>query len=256
MSRWTHGLYCFLLVGGLTLSGRSALASDSAGVLGTVQGMGLSARVYADGSYAIATAGAPRPVIRSSVQAAVDGAVLSSGDYPRHEVQQAEVSDSLGVGSTLTVIHTGLAGRPDLVCILRLMHDQPWGEITVEVRNATGHSISVKSIRSVHADSSPVLELGAAAVADRILSDSFSEDRPQLAIRDLGAAPRGLHRAVGSQLIYNRNSHESLFFGALTSERLLTILRTQVELYRTLQRAERLQAENQLLRASGMPQLT
>jgi DNA-binding NtrC family response regulator len=39
------------------------------------------------------------------------------------------------------------------------------------------------------------------------------------------------------------------------NERLLTILRTQVELYRTLQRAERLQAENQLLRASGMPQL-
>jgi DNA-binding NtrC family response regulator len=39
------------------------------------------------------------------------------------------------------------------------------------------------------------------------------------------------------------------------NERLLTILRTQVELYRTLQRAERLQAENQLLRASGLPQL-
>ncbi len=39
------------------------------------------------------------------------------------------------------------------------------------------------------------------------------------------------------------------------NERLLTIIRTQVELYRTLQRAERLQAENQLLRASGMPQL-
>ena len=39
------------------------------------------------------------------------------------------------------------------------------------------------------------------------------------------------------------------------NERLLTIIRTQVELYRTLQRAERLQAENQLLRATGMPQL-
>jgi DNA-binding NtrC family response regulator len=39
------------------------------------------------------------------------------------------------------------------------------------------------------------------------------------------------------------------------NERLLAILRTQVELYRTLQRAERLQAENQLLRATGLPQL-
>jgi DNA-binding NtrC family response regulator len=39
------------------------------------------------------------------------------------------------------------------------------------------------------------------------------------------------------------------------NERLLAIVRTQVELYRTLQRAERLQAENQLLRASGLPHL-
>ncbi len=39
------------------------------------------------------------------------------------------------------------------------------------------------------------------------------------------------------------------------NERLLSIIRTQVELYRTLQRAERLQAENQLLRATGLPQL-
>lgn len=61
------------------------------------------------------------------------------------------------------------------------------------------------------------------ASADRILSDSYSEDRPQLAIRDLGTAPEGMHRAVGSQLIYNRKSGESLFLGALTSDRLLTI---------------------------------
>src|SRR6185437_10560255 len=33
----------------------------------------------------------------------------------------------------------------------------------------------------------------------------------------------GMHRAVGSQLIYNRKSGESLFLGALTSDRLLTI---------------------------------
>src|SRR5208337_1564601 len=52
---------------------------------------------------------------------------------------------------------------------------------------------------------------------------SYSEDRPQLAIRDLGDAPKGMHRAVGSQLIYNRRSGQSLFFGALTSDRLLTI---------------------------------
>jgi hypothetical protein len=106
---------------------------------------------------------------------------------------------------------------------LRLKRDQPWGEITVEVKNTTGHPITVQSIRSVHSVAAPGVDLGAPAAADRILSDSFSEDRPQLAIRDLGAGPHGLHRAVGSQVIYNRRSGESLFLGALTSERLLTI---------------------------------
>jgi DNA-binding NtrC family response regulator len=38
------------------------------------------------------------------------------------------------------------------------------------------------------------------------------------------------------------------------NERLLAILRTQVELHRTLQRAERLAAENRLLRAQGRPE--
>ena len=38
------------------------------------------------------------------------------------------------------------------------------------------------------------------------------------------------------------------------NERLLTIVRTQVELHRALQRAELLEAENQLLRADGRPE--
>ena len=69
----------------------------------------------------------------------------------------------------------------------------------------------------------PVINLNGPVSADRILSDSYSEDRPQLAIRDLGDGRKGMHRAVGSQLIYNRESGQSLFFGALTSDRLLTI---------------------------------
>ena len=36
-----------------------------------------------------------------------------------------------------------------------------------------------------------------------------------------------MHRAVGSQLIYNRRSGQSLFLGALTSDRLLTIFHLQ-----------------------------
>ena len=37
-----------------------------------------------------------------------------------------------------------------------------------------------------------------------------------------------MHRAVGSQFIYNRQSRQSLFLGALTSDKWLTVLRLQV----------------------------
>ena len=66
--------------------------------------------------------------------------------------------------------------------------------------------------------------------ADRgILSDSFSEDWPDLALYDLGGAPGGMHRGAGSQLIYNRESKQSLFVGALTSDRFLTLMHLQAE---------------------------
>jgi alpha-galactosidase len=211
------------LVAGLTLICGIAWAGDRSSVLGSIEGASLSARAYADGTYSIEAPGIRGPVIRADVEAVVDSLVLSSAAYPRHTVELSQSTDELGSGSTLTVTHTGLAGRPDLVCVLRLMRDQSWGEITVKVHNTTDRSVSVQAIRSVHAMSAPIVNLGGAASADRILSDSYSEDRPQLAIRDLGAGPKGLHRAVGSQVIYNRRSGESLFFGALTSERLLTI---------------------------------
>jgi len=229
MSRWGNGIHCCTLMAGLIMSCGSASASEHAAVLGSAQGMGVSAQAYSDGSYAILAPGVGRPVIRSTVEAVVDGLVLTSAAYPHHEIARAESSDASGAGTTLTITHSGLADRPALVCVLRVMRDQPWGEITVEVRNSTGHPISVQSIRSVHALGAQLVDLGAAAGADRILSDSFSEDRPQLAIRELGAAPEGLHRAVGSQLIYNQRNGKSLFFGALTSERLLTIFHLKVK---------------------------
>jgi alpha-galactosidase len=77
----------------------------------------------------------------------------------------------------------------------------------------------------VEAAHAPIAFLGGAPAEDRVLSDSFSEDRPAMKIHDLGDAEHGMHRAVGSQLIYNRQSDESLFLGALTSDRFLTILR-------------------------------
>ena len=38
-----------------------------------------------------------------------------------------------------------------------------------------------------------------------------------------------MHRGVGSQLIYNRQTKQSLFLGALTSDRFLTLLRLKAE---------------------------
>jgi hypothetical protein len=210
-------------VAGVTLLCGIAWAGDSSSILGSIEGTSLSARAYPDGSYSIEAPGIRGPVIRAGVEAMVDSLVLSSTAYPRHTVEISQSTDELGSGSTLTVTHTGLAGRPDLVCVVRVMREQPWGEITVRVHNTTDRAISVRAIRSLHATGAPIVNLGGAAYADRILSDSFSEDRPQLAIRDLGAGPKGLHRAVGSQLVYNRSSGASLFLGALTSERLLTI---------------------------------
>jgi hypothetical protein len=185
--------------------------------------MGASVTVDSDGSYSILSPGIPGVVIRSDVEAVVDARVLRSSAYPQHRVVQSEFRDDVGPGSTLTVTHTGLPHTPDLVCTLKLFRDRSWGEIEVKVQNDTDRAISVASIRAVHATEAPVINLNGPAAADRILSDSYSEDRPQLAIRELGDAPKATHRAVGSQLIYNRRSGEGLFLGALTSDRLLTI---------------------------------
>jgi alpha-galactosidase len=208
--------------------GRGAAAADEQSqsapnlrALGSLHGMASSLTVYANGDYAIS--GPAGTVIRSDVEADVDAHVLRSSTYPRHTLAQSEFRDEFGSGSALAVTHSGLAGVPDLVCTLRLYRDQAWGDIEVKVVNTTERVISVQTVRPVHVTDAPVIDLRGPAAADRILSDSYSEDRPQLAIRDLGDAVKGMHRAVGSQLIYNRRSGQSLFLGALTSERLLTI---------------------------------
>jgi alpha-galactosidase len=221
MNRWLKACICMVLAAGASTP--VVAARHEARVLHSIQGMGASVSIDADGSYSIASAGIVGAVIRSDVEAVVDSHILRSSAYPGHRVVQSDFSDDVGTGSTLTVTHTGLSGAPDLVCTLRLFRDRPWGEIEVKVQNGTGRAIFVASISAVHATQAPVINLNGPDSADRILSDSYSEDRPQLAIRDLADAPKGTHRAVGSQLIFNHGSGESLFFGALTSDRLLTI---------------------------------
>jgi alpha-galactosidase len=197
--------------------------SMGAGALGSIEGKTLSVTIHGDGSYSVLQSGISQAVIRSEVGADVNSKALVSSAYPQHKTAKAEFQDEFGSGSKLTVTHTGLAGAPDLVCTYKVYRDQSWGELEVKVLNTTGQAITVQAIRTVIATSAPVISLNGPASADRVLSDSYSEDRPQLAIRDLADGPHGMHRAVQSQLIYNRKSGDSLFLGALTSDKLLTI---------------------------------
>ena len=183
----------------------------------------------ADGSYTISAKGAPSPVIRAGVAAEVDHHWIKSAEYPRHEIAVSDFEDTLGRGREAKVTATGLTDHPDLIYKIRVYETRPFGEIQVEIQNHSGRSVEVQSIRSVEGEGKTLIDLHANPASDRVLSDSYSEDWPPMQIYDLGKAPNGMHRAVGSQLVYNQQSKESVFFGALTSDRLLTIPHLQTQ---------------------------
>jgi len=170
-----------------------------------------------------------QPVLRSRVAAEVDHQWLRSSDYPRYQASESTFEDDLGPGQQVTVTCSGLDGKPDLVYVLQLYKQRPYGTVQVKVQNSAGRELTVQAIRSVEAVGEPIINLGGGQSADRVLSDSFSEDWPDLVLYDLGGVPGGMHRGAGSQLIYNRESKQSLFLGALTSDRFLTLLHLQAE---------------------------
>jgi alpha-galactosidase len=190
---------------------------------------GLSLTVNAqEGSYQLSSPDGG-PVLRSRVAAEVDHQWLRSSDYPRHQASESTFEDDLGSGRQATVTCSGLDGKPDLVYVLQLYKQHPYGTIQVKVHNSGGKEATVQAIRSVEGTGDPILNLGGDQPADRVLSDSFSEDWPDLTLYDLGEAPGGMHRGAGSQLIYNRESKRSLFLGALTSDRFLTVMHLKAE---------------------------
>jgi hypothetical protein len=193
---------------------------------------GLSLTVTAeDGSYQLSLHEGHdgRPVLRSHVAAEVDHQWLRSSDYPRHQASESTFEDDLGPGQQVTVTCSGLDGKPDLVYVLQLYKQRPYGAVQVKVQNSAGREVTVQAIRSVDAIGEPIVNLGGGQSADRVLSDSFSEDWPDLVLYDLGGGPGGMHRGAGSQLIYNRESKQSLFLGALTSDRFLTLMHLQAQ---------------------------
>jgi hypothetical protein len=188
----------------------------------------LSVTVSKNGSYRLGPTGSPT-ALQASISALVDHTWLRPGSYPSHSVSESPFSDPLGSGRQLTVTCSGLNGSPDLIYVVQIYTQTSYGAVQVWVRNGTRKATSVQAIRSVEATGDSIVNLGGQPSDERILSDSFSEDWPDLVIYDLGDAPGGMHRGVGSQLIYNRTTKQSLFLGALTSDRFLTLLRLKAE---------------------------
>ncbi len=193
-----------------------------------------------DGAYEINIKSLSKPLLISHVGVEVNHQWISSSAYPNHQEAETDFQDVLGDGHQISVAFTGLKSSPELDYVLKLYNQLPYGEVEVKVRNTTTGQITVQSIRSVEAVGVPRVNLGGPDEADRILSDSFSEDRPPVHVYDLSQAPVYLgsdsfgkelspeQLGVGSQLIYNRKSGNSLFMAALTSSRWLTLLRVKV----------------------------
>lgn len=196
--------------------------SVAAQTSGTMSNSALTVRVRSrDGSYEILARGRQQPVLIARVGAEIDGQWVRSTDYPQHRTEQGTYQDALGQAHALTTTFSGLAGKPDLVCVLHLYDGHPYGDFSVKVRNTTQEKISVRAIRDIDAIGSPRVALGGAERDLRVMADSASED-PPIRIGGLDQAPHGDYFGVRSDLIYNLQSKESLLLAALTSNRFMT----------------------------------
>lgn len=66
-------------------------------------------------TYQVRIPGVAAPVLTARVGAQIDGQWIYSTDYPQHRRDGQ------------AVIHTGAAGKPDLVCVLRRAGSRCWG---------------------------------------------------------------------------------------------------------------------------------
>ncbi len=189
----------------------------------------LKIAAQADGSYMIFSQLLPEPVIRASISFDSGSRWTKSTSYPKHSVRRSTFQDALGSGHFLEVVHSGLANSPDLVGKFVLYDNQPYGSIEVTLRNQTADAVNVEAFRMVDAEGAGSLQLGGPHGSERVLSDSYSEDRPSMRIVDFAKPPQaGVHQAVGSQIIFNRKSEIALFLASLSSERFLNILHLKV----------------------------
>jgi len=163
------------------------------------------------GSYAIRVAPLAEPVVTARVGAKIDGAWVYSTEYLQH------------LGDGQRVVHTGLAGKPDLICAISPAPRTNSVSVQLGVQNRTSRTVNVEAIRLLDAIGARPIKLGGPDSANRVYSDSYSENRPVVRIYEFGKAPGGMHRGCWSQLVYNRESKQSLFIGALTAGRMVTM---------------------------------
>jgi alpha-galactosidase len=185
-----------------------------------------------DGSYSISAPGISVPILRATAAAKVNGKWLHAADYPKHFVSTKIANGELGAGRLVTIQYTGRTDAPDLLLSLRTYDASPFGDMQLTAHNTTGHAIEVQDLRVLESEhgkegglKGDLINLGGSASADRVLNDSFSEDRPAMQLHDLSDAKANVHRAVGVQLLYNQQSKQSWFIGALTSNKFLSVLR-------------------------------
>jgi len=181
-----------------------------------------------NGSYAISANNLQGPVLKAGVGAEINHRWVRSGDYPQHQAIEGTFQDALGVGRETTVTFSGLSSAPDLICILRLYDNLPYGTVQVKVANHTAKSVSVEAIRDVDAIGTPRINLGGTEGANRFMFESFTED-PTIHIGGLDQAPKGAYVGFRDGLIYNRHSKQSLLLAALTENRFLTTLHLKVQ---------------------------
>jgi len=179
-----------------------------------------------DGAYEVRATRSHTPVVRASIGALINHHWTNSRQYPSHHTVRSTFHNLLGKGQQVTVTFTGLPNRPTLAYTLRVYDNLPFGEIEVEVHNNTHRKITVQAVRSLDTVGHHVLNLGDPESSERVLSDGFSESDVSIYDLERGTAVTG--RAIGSQLLYNRNTGKSVFFGALTSNLFVTFLRLQV----------------------------
>jgi hypothetical protein len=176
--------------------------------------------------FTIGGGGSHAPILKADIAAKVNYNWLHSSDYPKCTIAESDGDGAFGSAHQWVVEYSGLDNKPNLGYILRGYRDKPFIDLQATVKNLTGHAIEVEDIRTIEASAG--IDLGGTPALDRVLSDSYSEDRPALRIHDLGDSPQMMQRAFGSQLIYNRQSHSSFFVGALSSDRFLTIVHLHV----------------------------